>query len=274
MWHCPATLRSVASIVRRTARDCQVLWGCRGYIRREFCTPAGSNSSVKPDWPDAAGPQAPTGEGRLRLPASGGGASGCVLRSRPAVSATLQRARQRPAHTPRRLFRVTKTRGDKQLEAACRLWTYQLGWEPETAAGMARVRAAVATLAAPCPRANSTGQHARRTSASSCFHPKIRSVAHACRSHRRCAHQPHTPPGLIPKYTTKAINCFNHSLAFTNWSISRVAANHTAEQQRHRESLAASVMTRSSAREGPNPETVLYPLSLDGRASGVTERNG
>jgi len=27
------------------------------------------------------------------------------------------------------LFRVTKTRGDKQLEAACRLWTHQLGWE-------------------------------------------------------------------------------------------------------------------------------------------------
>lgn len=25
----------------------------------------------------------------------------------------------------------------------------------------------------------------------------------------------HTPPGLIPKYTTKAINGFNHSLAFT-----------------------------------------------------------
>jgi hypothetical protein len=27
------------------------------------------------------------------------------------------------------LFRVSKMRGDKQLDAACRLWTHQLGWE-------------------------------------------------------------------------------------------------------------------------------------------------
>src|SRR5687767_15284007 len=27
------------------------------------------------------------------------------------------------------LFRVSKLRGDKTLEAACRLWTHQLGWE-------------------------------------------------------------------------------------------------------------------------------------------------
>jgi hypothetical protein len=27
------------------------------------------------------------------------------------------------------LFRVAKTRGDKRLEASCRLWTHQLGWE-------------------------------------------------------------------------------------------------------------------------------------------------
>jgi hypothetical protein len=26
------------------------------------------------------------------------------------------------------LFRVSKMRGDKRLEAACRLWTHQLGW--------------------------------------------------------------------------------------------------------------------------------------------------
>lgn len=36
-------------------------------------------------------------------------------------------------------------------------------------------------------------------------------------SHRAVAvcNDCHTPPGLIPKYTTKAINGFNHSLAFT-----------------------------------------------------------
>ena len=36
-------------------------------------------------------------------------------------------------------------------------------------------------------------------------------------SHRAVAvcNDCHTPPGLVPKYTTKAINGFNHSLAFT-----------------------------------------------------------
>jgi cytochrome c nitrite reductase small subunit len=36
-------------------------------------------------------------------------------------------------------------------------------------------------------------------------------------SHRAVAvcNDCHTPPGLIPKYTTKAVNGFNHSFAFT-----------------------------------------------------------
>lgn len=36
-------------------------------------------------------------------------------------------------------------------------------------------------------------------------------------SHRAVAvcNDCHTPPGLVPKYTTKALNGFNHSLAFT-----------------------------------------------------------
>lgn len=36
-------------------------------------------------------------------------------------------------------------------------------------------------------------------------------------SHRKAAvcNDCHTPPGLIPKYYTKALNGFNHSLAFT-----------------------------------------------------------
>ena len=46
------------------------------------------------------------------------------------MSATLQREHwnSQPTHLGD-LFRVTKTRGDKQLEAAARLWTHQLGWE-------------------------------------------------------------------------------------------------------------------------------------------------
>lgn len=37
-------------------------------------------------------------------------------------------------------------------------------------------------------------------------------------SHRAVAvcNDCHTPPGLLPKYTTKAINGFNHSFAFTS----------------------------------------------------------
>jgi cytochrome c nitrite reductase small subunit len=40
-------------------------------------------------------------------------------------------------------------------------------------------------------------------------------------SHRAVAvgNDCHTPSGLLPKYTTKAINGFNHSLAFTTGSF-------------------------------------------------------
>jgi hypothetical protein len=44
--------------------------------------------------------------------------------------ATLQREHWngQPAHLGD-LFRVSKTRGDKQLGAVCQLWTHALGWE-------------------------------------------------------------------------------------------------------------------------------------------------
>jgi hypothetical protein len=53
-----------------------------------------------------------------------------MLRSHPVVSAALQREHWngRPTHLGG-LFRVSKMRGDNQLQAACRLWTHQLGWE-------------------------------------------------------------------------------------------------------------------------------------------------
>jgi hypothetical protein len=46
------------------------------------------------------------------------------------MSATLQREHWngRPTHLGD-LFRVTKTRGGKQLHAVCRLWTHNFGWE-------------------------------------------------------------------------------------------------------------------------------------------------
>ena len=46
------------------------------------------------------------------------------------MAATLQREpwNSQPTHLGD-LFRVSKMRGDKKLEAACRLWTHQLGWE-------------------------------------------------------------------------------------------------------------------------------------------------
>ena len=51
-------------------------------------------------------------------------------------------------------------------------------------------------------------------------------------SHHRVAvcNDCHTPPGLVPKYFTKALNGFNHSLAFTTgWFPDRIhitARNH------------------------------------------------
>jgi hypothetical protein len=45
------------------------------------------------------------------------------------MSATLQREHWNNQPTPLgELFHVTKMRGDKQLEAAARLWPHQIGW--------------------------------------------------------------------------------------------------------------------------------------------------
>jgi len=53
-----------------------------------------------------------------------------VLRSRSAKTATLQRAHWNCQRTYLSdLFRVTKMRDEKQLNAICKLWTHALGWE-------------------------------------------------------------------------------------------------------------------------------------------------
>jgi hypothetical protein len=53
-----------------------------------------------------------------------------ALRSRPTMTATLQREHWngQPTYLGD-LFRVSKTRGDKMLGAVCKLWTHALGWE-------------------------------------------------------------------------------------------------------------------------------------------------
>ena len=75
-------------------------------------------------------------------------------------------------------------------------------------------------------------------------------------SHRAVAvcNDCHTPPGLIPKYTTKAINGFNHSLAFTTGRFHEplqiTTRNTNVTEKACRKCHEAIV----SAIEGPSPE--------------------
>ena len=73
-------------------------------------------------------------------------------------------------------------------------------------------------------------------------------------SHRAVAvcNDCHTPPGLIPKYTTKAINGFNHSLAFTTGRFPeplRITARNTAVTEKACRKCHASIV---DAFEGPH----------------------
>ena len=52
-----------------------------------------------------------------------------MLRSRPHVRHPPTRTLERPADTPGDLFRLSTTRGDKQLQAVCQLCTNNFGWE-------------------------------------------------------------------------------------------------------------------------------------------------
>ena len=76
-------------------------------------------------------------------------------------------------------------------------------------------------------------------------------------SHRAVAvcNDCHTPPGLIPKYTTKAINGFNHSLAFTTGRFPepmRITPRNNGVTERACRKCHEEIV---SAIEGPNPET-------------------
>lgn len=75
-------------------------------------------------------------------------------------------------------------------------------------------------------------------------------------SHRAVAacNDCHTPPGLIPKYATKAINGFNHSLAFTTGRFPepiRITARNEAITEKACRHCHAEIVL---AIEGPQPE--------------------
>jgi cytochrome c nitrite reductase small subunit len=76
-------------------------------------------------------------------------------------------------------------------------------------------------------------------------------------SHRAVAtcNDCHTPPGLVPKYTTKAINGFNHSLAFTTGRFPeplRITPRNAAATELACRKCHDDIV---SAIEGPQPES-------------------
>jgi cytochrome c nitrite reductase small subunit len=65
----------------------------------------------------------------------------------------------------------------------------------------------------------------------------------------------HTPPGLIPKYTTKALNGFNHSLAFTTGRFPeplRITARNAAVTEKACRKCHHDIV---DAIEGPDPDS-------------------
>lgn len=75
-------------------------------------------------------------------------------------------------------------------------------------------------------------------------------------SHRAVAvcNDCHTPPGLVPKYATKAINGFNHSLAFTTGRFPeplRITPRNEAATEKACRKCHEEIV---SAIEGPDPE--------------------
>ena len=75
-------------------------------------------------------------------------------------------------------------------------------------------------------------------------------------SHRSVAvcNDCHTPPGLIPKYTIKAINGFNHSLAFTTGRFPeplRITPRNADVTEKACRKCHAEIV---SAIEGPHPD--------------------
>jgi cytochrome c nitrite reductase small subunit len=76
-------------------------------------------------------------------------------------------------------------------------------------------------------------------------------------SHRQVAvcNDCHTPPGLVPKYATKAINGFNHSLAFTTGRFPeplRITPRNAAVTEKACRKCHEDIV---AAIEGPDPDT-------------------
>jgi len=74
-------------------------------------------------------------------------------------------------------------------------------------------------------------------------------------SHRAVAvcNDCHTPPGFVSKYTTKAINGFNHSLAFTTGRFSRTPPDHAPQRGRDRKGLPEMPRRHRQRHRGPGP---------------------
>ena len=75
-------------------------------------------------------------------------------------------------------------------------------------------------------------------------------------SHRAVAvcNDCHTPPGAIPKYTTKAINGFNHSLAFTTGRFPETLRITSRNVDVTEKACRKCHMDIVAAIEGPHPE--------------------
>lgn len=75
-------------------------------------------------------------------------------------------------------------------------------------------------------------------------------------SHRAVAvcNDCHTPPGLIPKYATKAINGFNHSLAFTTGRFPEPLRITTRNETVTEKACRKCHIEIVAAIEGPRPE--------------------
>ena len=85
----------------------------------------------------------------------------------------------------------------------------------------------------------------------------------------------HTPPGLVPKYVTKAINGFNHSLAFTtgrfpeplHMTARNVEATEKACRKCHHDIERRARWVRDSQRANGSVELTGVP-ERDGRCEG------
>ena len=96
-------------------------------------------------------------------------------------------------------------------------------------------------------------------------------------SHRAVAvcNDCHTPPGLVPKYATKAINGFNHSLAFTTGRFPeplRITPRNSEVTEKACRKCHEDIVNAIEGPESRDQSPLVYSLPLDGRAPRVMRR--